>query len=603
MATIRTAPLVRCRRSGCDCLGARGRSYPSVTHTRVAMRTLTLAASGGALTSPGGVAPRGVPLLAASASSANKVRAIVGRSSRFNACCGPAQSIGARCARASRSFSTHLLASLAIALCMAWSHGHAAEISPTSALPADQAALLEEYRTNYRRLVDCYENIQMEVVGHFTPAAIPGVTQQPDTKTHFIYRSNGGQFFRMDAARLRLEDESHEGTMTVTIVRPEGCFAARRSRRDGPFVPTLWSANGTDGMNAISDFLFPWSPYTCIIQSMKSFVLDRRSFTNNTSEKVEAHEIDGERLVTFTVTSNAGPADRVDRFVFLRDHSWALKEYQTGPADPRKIPNMVTFKAKYNYEGIHDGVPLLKRFECREERLDPPLADRYVYEVRTIVPGPVPECEFLPEAAGIKVGHQSEWIASTMLGLSGMFLVTGFVTVRRRKQQAKSSPRADPSTSGGAAIFRPHGTAAAVLGQVLTMSTTPTDQPSLLPSPWVWGPILTLLASMLGGGALAAALLAPDWHALVWVGLVPFALLLSPRCEAAVAYPAAFLAQPCFTCSPCRGCVCTCSESSHPSGSSVRWSPRSFAWSCSSPGDCSRDARACRWPSPCRFFG
>ncbi len=438
---IRELPLPAIRAGSRAGLGARGRSYPSVTHTRVAMRALTLAASGCALTSPGGVAPRGVPLLAGAASSANEMRAVVGHSSQFNACCGPAQSIGARCARASRSFLTHLLASLAIALCTVWSHGQAAETSPTSALPADQAALLEEYRTNYRRLIECYNSIRIEAVGHLTPPEIPGQKPRPATKTHFIYRSNAGQFFRMDAAKLGLDDELPTGTMGVTLVRPEGFLVAHRDRPDGPFVPRQWSNSPQEGLGHLTSDRFHRAVYCYVVSDLEPYVLGRPYWAKiYTIEKVESHLSDGERLVTLTsrAVPEKGKEEWLGRFVFLRDRAWALKEYECGIIDRGKGARLSRLrKARCEYEGMYQGVPLLKRVEYSIEDADPRIVDREVYEVRSIVPGPVPEREFTLEALGIKMGRQhSNWITCAVLGLSGVFLVALFFILRRRKRRA-----------------------------------------------------------------------------------------------------------------------------------------------------------------------
>ncbi len=269
--------------------------------------------------------------------------------------------------------------------------------------------MLEEYRTNYRRLVDCYQNIQIEVVHYFTPSQGPHGEHRPATKEYFIYRSNGGKFFRMDGSRLAPEEEKPAGRALVTLVRPEGYLTARREDKDRTSVPEEWSSNRLNGISSLSRYRFHTAPFSFDVRPIEHFAFRLPSYLKSfTLEKAEVQQEDGEETVSLTwrAVGKDSPASFSWRFVFYRNRAWALKEYSVGPADRQESSGRATVeRARFEYEGLHDGVPLLKRAEYWSEILsDSRRGDQRVYEVRSIVPGPVRESEFDLDALGIKMG-------------------------------------------------------------------------------------------------------------------------------------------------------------------------------------------------------
>jgi hypothetical protein len=84
---------------------------------------------------------------------------------------------------------------------------------------------------------------------------------------------------------------------------------------------------------------------------------------------------------------------------FYPDRCWALREYSFGAKDPNKT----RIRARLDYAGDKDGVPLLKRAEYWYESGPPPRKRSLVqtFEVTELVPGPVPEKEFSLAAFGL----------------------------------------------------------------------------------------------------------------------------------------------------------------------------------------------------------
>jgi hypothetical protein len=169
---------------------------------------------------------------------------------------------------------------------------------------------------------------------------------------------------------------------------------------------------------------------------------DYRLLTTSSSDEA------GERLVTVTsrgITKRGGVPWR-GTYVFYRDRAWALKEFSYGHANPT-TPDHYVQKGRYQYEGMHEGVPLLKGVEywreCGPERRRV-IVERF--EVTRIEPGPVPEEEFSLTLLPLEgAGRSGRWVRLMLGLLGGVFVVTSFLVFRQggRRKAIRALGRSD----------------------------------------------------------------------------------------------------------------------------------------------------------------
>jgi hypothetical protein len=281
----------------------------------------------------------------------------------------------------------------------------------TAGLSSPERELLQEYRANYNRLEQFYNNVRMDVTYRRTDYSSEDGKGKPQRMARYlVYRANSGELLRMDVSPLKVEDESPTGETSVELARPkEGVFVASRKTTDSTFVLDKVHAQYDKGF--LVGYKFYAAPYTAYLLPMEFMVFERADFLKTLEvESVACQDEGKDRLVTITVTGVTERRNRKwrGRFVLYRDKSWALREATCGVAD---IPTAqdTTLQCRYEYEGMYEGVPLLKRAKYWQEQ--GPTRQRYqeeVFDVRKIEPGAVPEEEFTLDALGIKVAGQGK---------------------------------------------------------------------------------------------------------------------------------------------------------------------------------------------------
>lgn len=327
-------------------------------------------------------------------------------------------------------------------------HEACAEPVDVSALSKEELGLLEEYRTSYARLKQGYDNLKMEVVWRGTAPTFV----RPDNPTgngaiRYVYRANGGRFYRMDISRLDLGNEKPLGDLRIRLVRPEGYLDAQTESPDKGLALSNWSTDTQEGTLLLTTYIFHRAPYAMHVFPMERFVFNKPEFAEKYwIEKVLPHQDGTDRLVTISTRAIAkrGGMEGAGRFVCLRDRAWALKEYDWGSANLAASQDTVLRHARYTYEGDYEGVPLLKRLEMwQEEGPERKRVDQQVFEVQNVEAGPVPEAEFTADAVGLKIGkHRSNWGLRLTIFLAGVVLLTAYLIFRRtgrRKTPAQAS--------------------------------------------------------------------------------------------------------------------------------------------------------------------
>jgi hypothetical protein len=84
-------------------------------------------------------------------------------------------------------------------------------------------------------------------------------------------------------------------------VRPEGTVLARRPAPDKAFVIEEWTDSREYGVNALSPYVFHWSPHCYHVYPMPSYVFSEPDWAKDYRvEKVLAQEEGPERIVTVT---------------------------------------------------------------------------------------------------------------------------------------------------------------------------------------------------------------------------------------------------------------------------------------------------------------
>ena len=243
-------------------------------------------------------------------------------------------------------------------------------------LSRQEQGLLEEYRADYERLRQCYDNIRMEAVRRTSLITANQSEENPEgvRQIRLVYRANGGALYRMDGISLHFRDASPIGGTVIKLIRPEGYVVAERDGPDKPFVISEWTGDREQGLNSISACVFQWSPYTLHVFPMKWFVFGEPDWLKDYRlDKVVLHEEEGESLVTITAQGITTLRDKKWRgsFVYYRDRCWALRRFSSVVfARDRAFvePDDYSESSIYEYEGSHEGVPLLKRLEHWREQ-------------------------------------------------------------------------------------------------------------------------------------------------------------------------------------------------------------------------------------------
>lgn len=312
----------------------------------------------------------------------------------------------------------------------------------TREVSVEDRRLLEEYKANYERLKETYTtNIRIEAIERRFgfPAEVSAENPAGRKAYHLIYYAgSAGNVFRMDVAPLFAGTDARKGITNVHLATPEGYVMARRKSPGEAFVIVSWNDDPDSGLANLSSYKFQWSPYSCYVLPLEWFIFQQPGFAGTRNiDEVNVHEVDGERLVTLVLSGMTKRPNTGWRssFVFHRDRAWALKEYTWGDAEP-DAPSAEVFRARYEYAGDYQGVPLLKRVEYwRELGPDRKRLANEVFEVQRIQVGPVPDEEFTLESIGLSLGKQRSrwaWRLAAVLATVLVFALL-YVVLRRRE--------------------------------------------------------------------------------------------------------------------------------------------------------------------------
>jgi len=315
----------------------------------------------------------------------------------------------------------------------------ASDVSP------EELKLLEEYRTQYPKIKECYNNIRMDAVhrtSYFRHLKTPGNPEGKEA-TRLVYRANGGEYFRMDDIDLDRTSELPTGGKLVRLVRPEGYATLHRNTADKPLAIRNLDPRQKEGVTDLSGNIFQWAPFSNYVVSLKWFILRKpHGFaTSYKIEKVETSEAGDAELVTITTHAimESGDADLTGRFVFFRNKGWVLKEYFWGHIDPPDSGEFYSRKASYEYEGEYNGIGLLKRVDYWEELGPTRRKDRVEsFEIVNVEPGPVPLDEFTLEAITLSdvAPQRNNWTTRLYVLLAGVACIAIYVVLRRRSEAA-----------------------------------------------------------------------------------------------------------------------------------------------------------------------
>lgn len=296
----------------------------------------------------------------------------------------------------------------------------------TKGLSRGELDLLEEYRVHFAKLKHLYDNSQIEVILRESGLKYRMKPDNPEGRgvTRLVYRANGGHLQRLDSQGANWQTEAATGAAMVDVAGPERFFHARKNSRNG-LVITKEFKTRKEAMVAISAFPFYLAPYSYNTNTLDTVIFDKWKPKNWRIERVREEEADGVRLIS--VHCGVGEDNTVTfDFTFLRDASWALKEYAYVSTD--------TKKAAFEYDGEHNGIPLLKRATYWiESGPDKTRSHVKEYEVTSFIPGPVAESEFLPEALDLAVGGTKiNWGPRFGVLLIGVGIVIVYVLLKRR---------------------------------------------------------------------------------------------------------------------------------------------------------------------------
>ncbi len=282
-------------------------------------------------------------------------------------------------------------------------------VEPAKDLSPEEFALLQEYQANYQRLKEFYNNVRIEGILQRPVRRVRQRNDNPPEKciVQLVFRTKGARFFRVDGMTLEADKQTPAGRSWVILVRPGGYLWISRDNPQGQFRVTRY---GDDPSNAALPSVCRYcrAAYYNYVSPMEKFVFKPIPWAKVYEREVQAHEEVGERLVTITLRAvdKREGEEYSGRFVFYRDRSWAMKECSWGFAHLTN-PEHGVREARCEYEGTHNGIPLLKRVEYWT--VSGPQRTRTaaeIFEVRSIEVGPVNDEEFTVEALGLRIGKR-----------------------------------------------------------------------------------------------------------------------------------------------------------------------------------------------------
>jgi len=249
-----------------------------------------------------------------------------------------------------------------------------------------------------------------------------------------VFRANGNRY-RIDETQAEQNADTAAQPARVRVVSPKRCFSAERKSPTGDYVLTLLSTNYVQRLEAIraSCYLVA-APYGFLETTVPDFL--RQAEVEITG--VEQFQQAGEQLTRVCFAFHLDGRTRHGFFLFSSNRAWALRGYYYGWEPWTDSGDIKGLRAKIEYKGEHEGIPLLARAEYWLD--DSTTGERKnieIFEIEEIRIGPVPEGEFTLAAVGIPdtSAHSrvrpALWCVLTALGLLFGALLVAKLAKRR----------------------------------------------------------------------------------------------------------------------------------------------------------------------------
>jgi hypothetical protein len=133
----------------------------------------------------------------------------------------------------------------------------------SSGLSTEELAIIEEYRANYSRLVQVYENAQIDAILKESNVKAYISDDNPDGRgqASLSYRSTEPRLFRLDIDRQDWRTGGMLGDTTVIVRGPQKGFIARRKDGHGLAIVKELSVD-IDPIGAMLDYGFIRAAYS-----------------------------------------------------------------------------------------------------------------------------------------------------------------------------------------------------------------------------------------------------------------------------------------------------------------------------------------------------
>jgi len=321
-----------------------------------------------------------------------------------------------------------------------------------SELSFEEKALLQEYQRNYLRLKDFYENVTIETrgerfslprsaAGPFPPA--PSATLESILSRELIFRSNGGDFLRMDSAIL----DASSSPGDIFIVTPTEGFHLSQSPSSGNYALLSHGKQVWRYRNSFAGLFFFCAPFGHDgIPLEKRILSDHPDHDASRIKSVELRSESGEDIVLVSrLTDHDGVYSSLT-FQFYRDRCWALKEsrYECPMSRVPGDEELNVIVERCVYDRGDDGIPLLAKYtrdhiRGNESTNEEIIRRQDVFEIKRITPGAVPLEEFDVDQLIGRIGEETSVSRFRIIAMAiGLILVVTGIWLRRRMDKAKT---------------------------------------------------------------------------------------------------------------------------------------------------------------------
>ncbi len=320
-----------------------------------------------------------------------------------------------------------------------------------SGLSVEEKALLQEYQRNYSRLKDFYENVTIEARGErsslprsgdglFPPT--PSATLESILSRELVFRSNGGDYLRMDVAILDTSGPPGD----IFIITPTEGFQLSHSSLSGSYSLLSHGMQVWRYRHSLAGLFFFCAPF-----GNEGIPLEKRVLSDSEAIRIESVELRselGEDIVVVSRLSDHNGDGEFSSltFQFYRDRCWALKESRYEclmSREPGELELNVIVE-QCVYDGEDDGIPLLAKYTRNHIRGNKSTGEEIihrqdVFEIAKITPGAVPLEEFDVERLIGRIGEKTTVSRFRIIAVAiGLILVITGIWVRRRMDKAKA---------------------------------------------------------------------------------------------------------------------------------------------------------------------